>query len=1162
MKNITLLAGLIFLLIAKHIQVYAQTSAPGKLTWATYFGKGTEQATAVATDSAGNIYIGGNTSSTGIATSGAYQTSLNSGKGDAFLAKFNKSGGLLWATYYGGGSGVVSISAICINNAGQLYISGSTTSASGIATQGAYQTSFGGGSDAFLGKFSSSGTLLWATYYGNTDAEYSYALCTDKFGNAIITGLTSFGSGYYNYAFLAKFDSTGKYVWAENFGNGNDYGNAVAIDKSGNIYLGGYTKSTSGIATTGAYQTSLAGKDPFGGTAFNAFLAKFDASGKLKWGTYYGGAGSDYATGLATDANGNIYMAGQAESLTNIATSGAYQTSNGGGNSDGFLSKFDSTGNLKWATYYGGSATDKVSGVCVNPSGNVFITGYTFSSNNIATSGAYLSSNSSTSNGDAFLAKFNSDGSLAFGSYYGGSGGANGYAVCNDLYDDIYMAGQTSSSNGISTSGAYQSSLSGGENAFLAKFGFSISNDAGIASIQAPGVKFCPGKDSVKVLVRNYGTVSLTKATIGLSINGTVESPYLWSGSIASGASLLVSVGSYNFSQGANIIKAWTSSPNGVTDSLNSNDTTTVTDSAIAPKVFISGTLATQCRRNNITLGKAAAAGDTYLWSSNPVGFTSTISNPTITLYNNSTYILKETNALGCSSKDSVAIKVAPNPPFITNTTKSLCRGTGLVISTLSTLGGSYSWTSVPAGFTSTSKNPSIQPSVTTTYKVKGTGVNTSGCVNAFDSILITVNPVPHSVFSYTPTCPDDSLVFNNKSDSAVNYLWYFGDGKTSKLTSPNYLFTSNGTYIVSLKATNASGCSDSTSKKITISPCVWPGDANDDKVVDMKDLLAIGIAYGTVGHARPSASINWTGQPSPDWDSSFSGGVNYKHADCNGDSVINYKDTLAVSANYGSTHSKSGVANQGSPSDPELSIKYLKDTFFAGDTLVAQIMIGSASKPVANLYGFAFSLALDPALFEINNAFLKMNTSFFAAKISDVITMNKKDVSSGTMDIGISKINHLNASGNGLIATLYVPVNKTLTQNYVKSSLSISNNYQVSNSGKSVPLYLTSDTILIKQDHTGINVPIGERKLGINVFPNPFQSNVTISYNLDQKSRIKIDVFDLEGKQIASITNEEEVPGLHQLNINAEKYHLNPGVYLLKFIVNDQVESRRLVKF
>src|ERR1039458_3208236 len=174
---------------------------------------------------------------------------------------------------------------------------------------------------------------------------------------------------------------------------------------------------------------------------------------------------------------------------------------------------------------------------------------------------------------------------------------------------------------------------------------------------------------------------------------------------------------------------------------------------------------------------------------------------------------------------------------------------------------------------------------------------------------------------------------------------------------------------------------------------------------------------------------------------------------------------------------------------------------------------------------------------------------------------MCRIEASSGTMDIGISKIDHINASGYGLIATVYVPVLKTLPQKTIIASLPISNNTQISYNQNNVPLYLTSDSVVLKQSKTGVNYADPAAAFHLNIFPNPFQSSTTITYNISQLSRINITLMNITGKQIGVVVNENETPGAYQFDINAEKYHLSPGIYVLKFMMGDEVVSRRLVK-
>jgi hypothetical protein len=384
------------------------------LIWATYFGGSKEDiGYSISSDASGNVYITGETSSlTGIASSGAYQTSYAGGKSDVFLTKINSSGNIIWATYYGGNNEDQALS-ISTDALGNLYITGYTNSTSGISTSGSYQTSYGGGSsDVFLAKFKNVGSLVWATYYGGDNIDQAWSIYSDVLGDVQITGETG---------------------------------------------------SKSGIATSGSYQTSIGG-----GQYSDAFLAKFNSSGNLTWATYIGGSGDNYGNGVTVDGSGNVFLTGYTDSKSGIATSSGYQTSYGGGLDDAFLFKFSSSGVLSWATYYGGGDFDLADGICADASGYIYITGYTFSGNSIATTGAFQTSLGGKS--DAFLAKFSISGSLLWATYYGGSGGDRSLGICLDASGNLNISGVTNSPNGISTSGAYQTSFVGGTDAFLANF--------------------------------------------------------------------------------------------------------------------------------------------------------------------------------------------------------------------------------------------------------------------------------------------------------------------------------------------------------------------------------------------------------------------------------------------------------------------------------------------------------------------------------------------------------------------------------------------------------------------------------------------------------------------------------------------------------------------
>ena len=452
--------------------------------WGTYYtgtGQiwpfGEDRGNSCITDASGNVYMVGFTSSNSdIATAGAHQTvhaggptSGGTGSYDAFLVKFNSSGVRQWATYYGGSGNDMGISC-AVDASGNVYMIGSTSSTSGIATVGAHDTTV---NDGFLVKFNSNGVRQWGTYFESV----GNACAIDVSDNVYIVGSTNSTTGIATTgthqtvmsgskdAFLVKFNSSGVKQWGTYFGGpfGED-GFSCATDALGNVYMAGMTSSTAGIATAGAHDTI------YGGSLFSAdaFLVKFDPNGLRQWGTYYGSAGVDIGYSCATDASGNVYLAGDSQQdglpdTSGMTTTGAHQSTYGGGYSDAFLVKFDPNGLRQWGTYYGGSMLDVSFSCETDASGNVYISGETQSTTGIATPGAHQ-----TTVDDAFLVSFNASGVRQSGTYYGGF-----KTVCTaDASGNVYMTGYTQSSSGIATAGAHQTvnGNDGYNDAFLVKF--------------------------------------------------------------------------------------------------------------------------------------------------------------------------------------------------------------------------------------------------------------------------------------------------------------------------------------------------------------------------------------------------------------------------------------------------------------------------------------------------------------------------------------------------------------------------------------------------------------------------------------------------------------------------------------------------------------------
>lgn len=446
--------------------------------WGTYFGDlGQDIAYGVKSDANENIYMTGITASTdNIATTGAYQTTYAGGTYDAFIAGFKADGDISWATYFGGDAEDRGTDIALNPVTNNIFIAGVTKSTSGIATANTHQDTLGGNWDAFLAGFDTTGSLVWSTYFGGEGSEGTGLIAgvtCNKAGYIFLSGETSSDSGIATAgayqtsraggvdAFLAKFDTAGQIQWSTYFGgDGNEYGRKLGCDTAGNIYLGGYTSSTSGIASTSAFQSSFGGVN-------DAFLAKFNTNGGREWSTYFGGAGSEVFNAIAVAEDGTSYIGGSTTSDVGIATGSVFQTEKGGA-ADGYVASFTETGQQNWASYIGGSGADVVNALAVNNQ-ELFVGGMSNSSDSISFGNSFQQSFSGIL--DGVVIKLDILGHGIWGTYFGGSGSefVNALAITPD--ERLYLAGQTASAANIATTGSYQENYGGGAyDAFLAKF--------------------------------------------------------------------------------------------------------------------------------------------------------------------------------------------------------------------------------------------------------------------------------------------------------------------------------------------------------------------------------------------------------------------------------------------------------------------------------------------------------------------------------------------------------------------------------------------------------------------------------------------------------------------------------------------------------------------
>lgn len=441
--------------------------------YSTYLGGGSiDGAGSVVVDQSGCAYLAGSTESSNFPIVSAY--SGHSVGYDAIVSKFSSSGSVLLYSTCVGGNNVDYGSGLRVDATGNAYLVGKTQSTN-FPTIFAYQAELKGGYDAFITKLSSSGSsLVYSTYLGANSYDYGYGIDIDTSLCAYITGFTystdfptinpyqSQKSGYWD-SYLTKLSSSGSaLIYSTYLGGSSSEGSyGIDVDQAGCPYLIGNTKSND-FPTKNAYQPS------FGGGDYDLYVSKFSSTGsELIYSTYLGGSDIDLSEDIVVDSSNSAYLIGCTQSL-NFPTLNAYQ-SRLGGVRDSFAAKLSSIGtSLIFSTYLGGSEWDEGKGVALDSNDNVYLCGYTNSSD-FPVKGAYQASfNEGTS--DVFLTRLSAAGSeLIASTYLGGSGVDQGYGVALGPAGKPHLVGITDSSY-FPIKDAYQSSIGGNSDCFLTRF--------------------------------------------------------------------------------------------------------------------------------------------------------------------------------------------------------------------------------------------------------------------------------------------------------------------------------------------------------------------------------------------------------------------------------------------------------------------------------------------------------------------------------------------------------------------------------------------------------------------------------------------------------------------------------------------------------------------
>ena len=763
--------------------------------------------------------------------------------------------------------------------------------------------------------------LLWATYYGGTANDGPHDITTDASGNVYATGYTSgsvidlplepLDGAYYQDTtispnntfwdtFILKFNASGVRQWATLYGGrGTEYGNGIAVDKMGNLYMRGSTNSSDfPLHDPG-------GSAYFDGTrsASDIFILKFNSFGVRTWATLFGGSSDELISIgkpgqlLAVDQGGNVYITGTTQSNdfpTRNPGGGAYLQTYAAGlgvSSDVIIAKFNSSNSLVWSTCYGGLGNgglgnEEGTAIITDLFGNVFVTGNTNSSDfpTFIPSGAYSQLYGGGAFRDAFILKFDTAGVRLWATYYGGADDDGGRDIVTDLAGNVYVIGNTSSANLPILNpggGAYFQDIGGGSSlnadAFILKF-----NNSGVHKWATYYGGLQGAEQGYSITTDISGNIYATGSTTAVDFPFSNPGPCFYFNNVNRGiyiqqfdtSGVLKWATCYASGWGAGIATDnsgniyVTGEVTSIMDTLNpgggayyqsvhgggSDDGYILKFGSSLKAIFDHPTVCL----NDTAFFTDRSKGNPTSWSWNfddPVSGganTSDQQNPSHVFSAPGTYNVKLVASTCISDSIIIPVTVYPLPAAEAGSNVDICRGDSVTLTASD--GVTYAW-SPSTGLNSVTDN-TVQagPSSSTTYIV--TVTDTNSCENK-DSVTVTVHPLP--VVNISPDvsiCMGDSTTLS-ASPGGVSYSWSPSTG-LNNTTANSVKASPSVTTAYTVTITDVNGCVNKDSVIVTVNP-LPVANAGPDVTLCPGELTVLTASGGVAYSWSPQTGLSAT---------------------------------------------------------------------------------------------------------------------------------------------------------------------------------------------------------------------------------------------------------------------------------------------------------------
>lgn len=416
----------------------------------------------------------------------------------------------------------------------------------------------------------------------------------------------------------------------------------------------------------------------------------------------------------------------------------------------------------------------------------------------------------------------------------------------------------------------------------------------------------------------------------------------------------------------------------------------------------------------------------------------------------------------------------------------------------------------------------------------------TTGACGSSSNIIVTQNVVGSSCD--TNTCSGYAILTATGGSAPYSFLW--SDG----YQGANHQNLCAGVYTVTVSDTAGS----STVATVLIGTnqgCVWPGDTDDNTVVNNYDLLPIAIAFGALGTARAVADrgINWTGYNATDWAiANASLPFDYKHVDADGDGAIGVGDVSAILQNYGQNYYRSS-----NPLSGTLPI-YMDDiSTDEGERISLPIMLGTANNVATDVYGIAFTINYDPGMIEAGSVGIDIDSSWLG---SDLLEVSKDFSTTGAIEVAIARKDHVNINGFGQIATLNLTIIEDIIRaapDSITTKLSISNVRITDNMYNQEGAITDQITTITISELTNSVTPNPVNAFEVAVFPNPSKDLIHVQTQDAVLEELRL--YNTAGQLLTTQLLSQEQQSI--LNVS----DLASGIYILNIITDKGMQTKRV---